>query len=69
MSKGPRQLPVPNVTGQEVDAARKALEAAGFKVKVDRPLISFSNTVESQSVLGGLNAPEGTTITIRTKGL
>ncbi|MEU6315191.1 Stk1 family PASTA domain-containing Ser/Thr kinase [Streptomyces sp. NPDC047014] len=69
VSKGPRQLPVPNVTGQDVDAARKALEAAGFKVKVDRPLISFSNTVESQSVLGGLNAPEGSTITIRTKGL
>ncbi|WP_404960534.1 Stk1 family PASTA domain-containing Ser/Thr kinase [Streptomyces sp. 147326] len=69
VSKGPRLLPVPNVTGQEVDAARKALEAAGFKVKVDRPLISFSNTVDSQSVLGGLNAPEGTTITVRTKGL
>ncbi|WP_327413531.1 Stk1 family PASTA domain-containing Ser/Thr kinase [Streptomyces sp. NBC_01233] len=68
-SKGPRQLPVPNVTGQEVDAARKILEAAGFKVKVDRPLISFSNTVDSQSVLAGLNAPEGSTITIRTKGL
>ncbi|MGW7437722.1 Stk1 family PASTA domain-containing Ser/Thr kinase [Streptomyces sp. NPDC054849] len=69
VSKGPRQLPVPNVTGQDVDAARKILEAAGFKVKVDRPLISFSNTVESQSVLAGLNAPEGSTITIRTKGL
>ncbi|MGW6984202.1 Stk1 family PASTA domain-containing Ser/Thr kinase [Streptomyces sp. NPDC054932] len=69
VSKGPRQLPVPNVTGQDQDAARKALEAAGFKVKVDRPLISFSNTVESQSVLGGLNAPEGSTITIKIKGL
>ncbi|WP_374773593.1 Stk1 family PASTA domain-containing Ser/Thr kinase [Streptomyces sp. NBC_01310] len=69
VSKGPRQLPVPNVTGQDVDTARKTLEAAGFKVKVDRPLISFSNTVDSQSVLAGLNAPEGSTITIRTKGL
>lgn len=69
VSKGPRQLPVPNVTGQEVDAARKALEAAGFKVKVDRPLISFSNTVDAQSVPAGQNAPEGSTITIRTKGL
>ncbi len=69
VSKGPRQLPVPNVTGQDVDAARKILEAAGFKVKVDRPLFSFSNTVDSQSVLAGLNAPEGSTITIRTKGL
>uniref|UniRef100_A0AAU2JPQ0 non-specific serine/threonine protein kinase n=1 Tax=Streptomyces sp. NBC_00049 TaxID=2903617 RepID=A0AAU2JPQ0_9ACTN len=69
VSKGPRQLPVPNVTGQEADAARKALEAAGFKVKVDKPLISFSNTVESQSVPGGQNAPEGSTIVIRIKGL
>ncbi|WP_329386561.1 Stk1 family PASTA domain-containing Ser/Thr kinase [Streptomyces sp. NBC_01351] len=69
VSKGPRQLPVPGVTGQEVDAARKALEAAGFKVKVDRPFLSFSNTVESQSVPAGQNAPEGSTITIKTKGL
>ncbi|MFE5811421.1 Stk1 family PASTA domain-containing Ser/Thr kinase [Streptomyces sp. NPDC056491] len=69
VSKGPRQLPVPNVTGQDVDAARKALEAAGFKVKVDRPLISFSNTVDTQSVPAGQSAPEGSTITIKTKGL
>ncbi|OEJ31653.1 Stk1 family PASTA domain-containing Ser/Thr kinase [Streptomyces subrutilus] len=69
VSKGPRQLPVPDVTGQDVDAARKALEGAGFKVKVERPLISFSKTVDSQSVAGGQNAPEGTTIVITTKGL
>ncbi|MET9322625.1 Stk1 family PASTA domain-containing Ser/Thr kinase [Streptomyces sp. NPDC003038] len=69
LSKGPRQLPVPNVTGQDVEAARKALEAAGFKVKVDRPFLSFSNTVDAQSVPGGQNAPEGSTITIKTKGL
>ncbi|MFE3556674.1 Stk1 family PASTA domain-containing Ser/Thr kinase [Streptomyces sp. NPDC059193] len=69
VSKGPRQLPVPDVTGQDVDAARKALEGAGFKVKVERPLISFSKTVDTQSVAGGQNAPEGTTIVIKTKGL
>ncbi|MFD9481252.1 Stk1 family PASTA domain-containing Ser/Thr kinase [Streptomyces nojiriensis] len=69
VSKGPQQIPVPNVTGQDVDAARKALEAAGFKVKVDRPLISFSNTIDTQSVPAGQNAPEGSTITIKTKGL
>ncbi|MFJ6048351.1 Stk1 family PASTA domain-containing Ser/Thr kinase [Streptomyces sp. NPDC092307] len=69
VSQGPRQVPVPNVTGQDMDAARKALEAAGFKVKVDRPLFSFSNTIDSQSVPGGQNAPEGSTITIKTKGL
>ncbi|WP_405921297.1 Stk1 family PASTA domain-containing Ser/Thr kinase [Streptomyces sp. NBC_00868] len=69
LSKGPRQLPVPDVTGQEVDAARKALEVAGFKVKVERAFLSFSKTVESQSVPGGQNVAEGTTIIIKTKGL
>lgn len=69
MSKGPRQIPVPDVTGQEADAARKTLEGLGFKVKVDKPFLSFSNTVDSQSVPAGQNAAEGSTITIRTKGL
>ncbi|MER6782050.1 MULTISPECIES: Stk1 family PASTA domain-containing Ser/Thr kinase [unclassified Streptomyces] len=69
VSKGPRQVLVPNVTGQEADVARKTLEAAGFKVKVERPLISFSNTVDAQSVPGGQSAPEGSTIVLRTKGL
>ncbi|QEU80962.1 Stk1 family PASTA domain-containing Ser/Thr kinase [Streptomyces subrutilus] len=69
LSKGPRQLPVPDVTGQDVEAARRALEGAGFKVKVERPFLSFGNTVESQSVPGGQNAPEGGTITVKTKGL
>ncbi|NXY95580.1 Stk1 family PASTA domain-containing Ser/Thr kinase [Streptomyces sp. BR123] len=69
LSKGPRQIPVPNVTGQEADVARKTLEAAGFKVKVERPFLSFSSTVDAQSVLGGQTAPEGSTIILRTKGL
>lgn len=69
VSKGPRQVPVPNVTGQEADVARKALEAQGFKVKVERPFFGFSNTVDAQSVPGGQSAPEGSLIIIRTKGL
>ncbi|MFZ3497055.1 Stk1 family PASTA domain-containing Ser/Thr kinase [Streptomyces sp. 5.8] len=69
VSKGPRQIPVPDVTGQEADAARATLEGLGFTVKVDKPFLSFSNTVESQSVPAGQNAAEGSTITIRTKGL
>ncbi|MFJ3200720.1 Stk1 family PASTA domain-containing Ser/Thr kinase [Streptomyces sp. NPDC086989] len=69
VSKGPRQIPVPNVTGQEAEVARRTLEAAGFKVKVERPLISFSTTVDAQSVPGGQSAPEGSTIVLRTKGL
>ncbi|MEV5158111.1 Stk1 family PASTA domain-containing Ser/Thr kinase [Streptomyces sp. NPDC053728] len=69
VSKGPRMLPVPDVTGKDVDEARGALEDAGFEVEVDRPFLSFSDTVKSQSVEGGEKAPEGSTITIRTKAL
>ncbi|MFF7327668.1 Stk1 family PASTA domain-containing Ser/Thr kinase [[Kitasatospora] papulosa] len=69
VSKGPRMLQVPDVTGKDVDEARSTLEDAGFEVKVDRPFLSFSDTVGSQSVEGGEKAAEGSTITIRTKAL
>ncbi|MFI8196228.1 Stk1 family PASTA domain-containing Ser/Thr kinase [Streptomyces sp. NPDC085942] len=68
VSKGPRLVDVPDVTGRTVDEARSTLEEAGFEVKVDRPFLSFSDTVASQSVDGGERAPEGSTITIETKG-
>lgn len=69
VSKGPQMIDVPDVTGKDVDDARGELEDAGFEVKVDRPFLSFSDTVGSQSVDGGDQAPEGSTITIKTKGL
>lgn len=69
VSKGPRMLDVPDVTGKDVDEARSTLEEAGFEVEVDRPFLSFSDTIERQSVEGGEQAAEGSTITIRTKGL
>lgn len=69
VSKGPRMVEVPDVTGKDVDEAREILEDAGFEVKVDRPFLSFSDTVASQSVDGGGRAAEGSAITIRTKGL
>ncbi|MGC5345927.1 Stk1 family PASTA domain-containing Ser/Thr kinase [Streptomyces sp. DT171] len=69
VSKGPRMIEVPDVVGKDADKARSALEDAGFEVKVDRPLISFSDTVASQSVDGGDRAPQGSRITIRIKGL
>ncbi|MFF3952410.1 Stk1 family PASTA domain-containing Ser/Thr kinase [Streptomyces sp. NPDC001890] len=69
VSDGPRMIDVPDVTGKDVDEATDELEAAGFEVKVDRPFLSFSDTIESQSVDGGDQAPEGSTITIKTKGL
>lgn len=69
VSKGPQLIDVPDVTGKDVDDARGELEDAGFEVKVDRPFLSFSDTIASQSVDGGDQAPEGSTITIKTKGL
>jgi serine/threonine-protein kinase len=69
VSKGPRMLAVPDVTGKNVDDATSELEDAGFEVKVDRPFLSFSDTIASQSVDGGEQAAEGSTITIKTKGL
>ncbi|MFI6859343.1 Stk1 family PASTA domain-containing Ser/Thr kinase [Streptomyces sp. NPDC050421] len=69
VSKGPQMIDVPDVTGKDVDDARSELEDAGFEVKVDRPFLSFSDTIASQSVDGGDQAPEGSTITIKTKGL
>lgn len=69
VSKGPRMIDVPDVTGKDIDEATRLLKAAGFETKADRPFLSFSDTIASQSVDGGDRAPEGSTITITTKGL
>ncbi|MCX4509571.1 Stk1 family PASTA domain-containing Ser/Thr kinase [Streptomyces sp. NBC_01619] len=69
VSKGPRMIEVPDVTGDKVDDARSELEQAGFEVKVERAFPFLGDTVESQSVEGGGKAPEGSTITIKTKGI
>ncbi|WP_179166458.1 Stk1 family PASTA domain-containing Ser/Thr kinase [Streptomyces sp. CB03238] len=69
VSKGPRMVDVPDVTGDNVDDAKRELEGAGFEVKVEKSFPFLGDTVESQSVSGGDQAPEGSTITIKTKGL
>jgi beta-lactam-binding protein with PASTA domain len=69
LSKGPREVTVPDVTGQKLDEAKSRLEDAGFGVKVDRSFPFLDDTVSEQSVTGGGTAPEGSTITIKTKGL
>ncbi|MFJ4919282.1 Stk1 family PASTA domain-containing Ser/Thr kinase [Streptomyces sp. NPDC088725] len=69
LSKGPRQLDVPDVTGLRLPAAKARLEAAGFAVEVDRAFPFLDNTVTEQSVKAGEQAPEGSTITLKTKGL
>jgi serine/threonine-protein kinase len=65
LSKGPEMIEVPDVVGDSVDDAHKALEGAGFKVDEDRGLLGlFGDTVKKQSVKGGDKAPKGSTITI-----
>ncbi|WP_208545487.1 Stk1 family PASTA domain-containing Ser/Thr kinase [Streptomyces sp. Tu 2975] len=69
VSKGPRMAEVPDVVGDKVDDAKAELEEAGFVVKVEKNFPFLGDEVESQSVEGGGQAPEGSTITIKTKGL
>ncbi|WP_169922687.1 Stk1 family PASTA domain-containing Ser/Thr kinase [Streptomyces lushanensis] len=69
VSKGPRLVSVPDVVGETTDRARSLLEAAGFVVEIDRGFPFLGDTVAEQSVDGGDEAPEGSTITVRTEGL
>lgn len=69
ISKGPRMIAVPDVTGKSIDDARTELTEAGFEVKVDRSFPFLDDTVAKQSVDGGGTAAEGSTITITTKGI
>lgn len=69
ISKGPRMIAVPDVTGKSIDDARSQLTEAGFEVQVDRSFPFLDDTVAKQSVDGGETAPEGSTITITTKGI
>ncbi|WP_328633717.1 Stk1 family PASTA domain-containing Ser/Thr kinase [Streptomyces sp. NBC_00356] len=65
ISKGPVMVEVPDVTGLKVDEAKSQLSAAGFEVEENRGLLGlFGDTVKSQSVEGGDEAPKGSSITI-----
>ncbi|MFG2529471.1 Stk1 family PASTA domain-containing Ser/Thr kinase [Streptomyces sp. NPDC048516] len=68
LSKGPEMIAVPNVTGKNVDDAKKQLTDLGFQVEVKKPLLFPQDTVDSQSVDPGKKAPKGGTITIELKG-
>ncbi|MFI9082052.1 Stk1 family PASTA domain-containing Ser/Thr kinase [Streptomyces sioyaensis] len=68
LSKGPEMIPVPDVTGKNVDDAKKQLTDLGFQVEVDKPFLFPQDTVDSQSVEAGQKAPKGGTITIKLKG-
>ncbi|MEU3608693.1 Stk1 family PASTA domain-containing Ser/Thr kinase [Streptomyces sp. NPDC035033] len=69
VSKGPRQVEVPDVVGMSTDEAREALEAAGFEVKVEKKFPFLGDEVTGQSVEGGETAPEGSAVAITIKGI
>lgn len=68
LSKGPEMIPVPDVTGKNVDDAKKQLTDLGFQVEVKKPFFFPQDTVASQSVEAGKKAPKGGSITIELKG-
>ncbi|MBD0708476.1 serine/threonine protein kinase [Streptomyces sp. CBMA291] len=69
VSKGPRLVVVPDVTGKTTEEARTALKAAGFGVEVKKSFPYLGDTVSGQSVEGGSTAPEGSTVILTIKGL
>ena len=66
ISKGPAPIPVPNVSGLVLDAARQAMSDAGFEVRTES---AYSDTVRegfavrSEPAKGALQ-PRGTTVTV-----
>ncbi|GLF94157.1 Stk1 family PASTA domain-containing Ser/Thr kinase [Streptomyces yaizuensis] len=69
VSKGPRMAAVPDVVGLGESEARSVLEEAGFGVKAEKNFPYLGDTVEKQSPGGDNRAPEGSTVTIKIKGL
>lgn len=64
VSKGPQMVQVPDVQRMHEGQATKILEAAGFKVKVQRVLGGIFGTVRSQSPASGSMQPKGSTVTL-----
>jgi beta-lactam-binding protein with PASTA domain/predicted Ser/Thr protein kinase len=67
VSKGPAQVDVPDVEGDDVSTARATLRNAGFKVVIekadtDNPL--EQDVVLGQSPAGGVKADKGSTVTL-----
>ena len=65
MSKGPEFVPVPDVRGQQVEAAKKLITDAGFQVEVRKnALFVGSNVVVVQTPPGGEKARVGSVVVI-----
>jgi beta-lactam-binding protein with PASTA domain/tRNA A-37 threonylcarbamoyl transferase component Bud32 len=67
VSTGPSSTTVPNVVGEQKEAAQDDLKNAGFKVKVETVPVTDptqDNVVQDQSPDGGSQAQSGSTVTI-----
>jgi serine/threonine-protein kinase len=66
VSAGQHQVPVPDVEGEDVGAARATLTHAGLNSRVQNDSISTApaNTVTRQSPPAGASVPPGSTVTI-----
>ena len=67
VSSGPATAPVPDVTGQTVDAATQTLTSAGFKVQTqpqDTLDPTQDNVVIAESPTPNNQAPQGSTVTL-----
>jgi beta-lactam-binding protein with PASTA domain len=62
LSKGPEPVRVPDVEDLSAQAAREALEAAGFTVEVRK--VFFGDTVFNQSPDAGEEAPRGSEVVL-----
>lgn len=67
VSKGPRPVPVTNVSGKTISAAKAALEADGFVVTVDTNVpktLWGIILIQSTNPAGGTNVKKGSSVTI-----
>jgi beta-lactam-binding protein with PASTA domain/predicted Ser/Thr protein kinase len=67
VSKGPKLSTVPDVTSQDEESARSALQSAGFKVQVQPQDVNdpgLDGIVLSQNPTGDTQAKQGSTVTI-----
>ena len=64
VSKGPDVVTVPRVTGKKIAEATALLQAAGLKVKVNRPFPGGPGSVLQQSPGGGGSVKRGSTVTL-----
>jgi eukaryotic-like serine/threonine-protein kinase len=67
VSTGPSSATIPNVVGEQREAAQDDLKNAGFKVKVENVQVSDplqDNVVQDQNPDGGSQAESGSTVTI-----